>query len=147
MPLGTSLSEVLEFAGGLKEPAEKLISGGPMMGHPIHNLDAPVMKGSSSILCLTAREAQSYEEENCMRCGRCAQACPELLMPMLMDGAALKKDNRKYIRLYGLECVTCGCCSYVCPARRRLTERFVDMKVSARAYQKEHERRDSANGA
>lgn len=146
VPLGISLGELLEFAGGVRETPEKLVCGGPMMGLAIKTLDAPVVKASSSILCLTAREARSYEEQNCMRCGRCAAACPEKLMPMLLDETVLRGNCEKFLRRYGMECVECGCCSYVCPARRRLAERFSGMKAKTRIYLKEKERGGNGNG-
>lgn len=50
--IGMPLSYIAEYAGGVPEGAAKLISGGPMMGKAIANLDAATVKGSSSILYL-----------------------------------------------------------------------------------------------
>lgn len=134
VPIGTSFNEVLAFTGGVKKNPVKIISGGPMMGIAINSLDVPVTKTSSAILCLTEEEAISYEPTGCINCGRCMKACPENLMPMILQTYAEKEDYKKFIKNYGMECVECGCCSYACPGRNRLAEQFKTMKVKTRNY-------------
>lgn len=134
VPIGTSFSEVLTFAGGCKKEPVKIISGGPMMGIALKSLDVPIVKTSSSILCLTEQEAICFEPTGCINCGRCMDVCPENLMPMILLTYAEKENYEKFIKNYGMECVECGCCSYVCPGRNRLTENFKTMKVKTRNY-------------
>ncbi len=134
VPIGTSFSDVIAFAGGMKKSPAKIISGGPMMGVALKSLDVPVIKTSSAILCFTEQEAISYEPTGCIDCGRCMDACPENLMPMLLQTYAEKKDYDKFIKNYGMECVECGCCSYACPGRNKLAEQFKPMKVETRDY-------------
>ena len=122
---GTSHAEVLEAAGGLKpEGAAKLISGGPMMGMAMFDLNTPITKTSSSILAMSADEVAANEPTNCIRCGRCATVCPCHLVPQMMAQAGERNDLESFQALNGMECYECGTCTFVCPAKRRLTQTF-----------------------
>lgn len=121
---GMSHAELLEEAGGLKCDAEKLISGGPMMGMAMYDLNTPVTKTSSSILAMSKDEVAMNEPTNCIRCGRCADVCPSHLVPKLMAEAAIRDDLDYFQKLNGMECYECGTCTYVCPAKKRLTQIF-----------------------
>lgn len=121
---GMSHAEVLEKAGGLNGEAEKLISGGPMMGMAMYDLNTPVTKTSSSILAMSRDEVSAWEPTNCIRCGRCATVCPSHLVPQMMAQAAERDDLEYFEKINGMECYECGSCTYVCPAKRRLTQIF-----------------------
>ncbi len=132
---GTSCAELLEAAGGVKEGAEikKALSGGPMMGIALPSLNVPMQKGSGALVLLAEDEAEQSVTKltNCIRCGRCVEACPMGLMPLLMAAAAQRKDYKRYEqKLYGLECITCGSCTWVCPAKRPLMQTFKDAKAA-----------------
>lgn len=133
VPIGVSLSHVMQNCGGLKEEAVKLISGGPMMGMAMSGLDFPVTKTSSSILALTEDDVEKMKTTACIRCGRCVNACPENLVPQLMAAAANADDYERFETLSGMECIECGCCTYVCPAKRPLTQTFKLAKAAVRA--------------
>ena len=122
--LGTSHAELLEYAGGLKEEARKIISGGPMMGIAMYDLNTPVVKTSSSILAMTRDEAAIYEPSNCIHCGRCAKVCPSHLVPQMMAQSIKKHNLDEFEKINGMECYECGSCTYVCPAKIRLTQMF-----------------------
>ncbi len=125
---GTSYKELLEAAGGLKAPAEKIISGGPMMGFSMFDLDVPITKTNSSLLALTKDEVSQYEPGPCINCGRCVEACPELLVPSKLAKMADLGLGEDFEKWNGMECVECGSCSYGCPARRQLTQSIKTMK-------------------
>ena len=126
--VGTNLRELVDAAGGFNCEPEKIISGGPMMGFSFFNLDVPIVKGSSSVLAFARDEVSSQPTTPCIRCGRCASACPEHLLPMKLATCAAHQDMEGFKKLNGLECVECGCCSYVCPAKRPVKQSVGSMK-------------------
>ncbi|MEK6264270.1 MAG: electron transport complex subunit RsxC [Clostridium sp.] len=119
---GTSISEVIEAAGGFKEDPVKVISGGPMMGMALSSLDIPVIKGTSGILCLTKDQAKLEEESSCIRCGKCMSVCPMFLNPTKLSSLVLRGDYENFEKLHGMDCIECACCSFACPAKRHLTQ-------------------------
>ncbi len=120
--LGTSYREILEAAGGVKGDVAKYVSGGPMMGFAMFDLDVPTTKTASAILCMSRDEASMYETTACINCGRCVEACPENLIPSRLADFAEHDQDEEYEKWYGLECIECGSCSYGCPARRHLAQ-------------------------
>lgn len=126
--IGTSFRELIDAAGGFTTEPEKIISGGPMMGFSFFNIDVPVVKGSSSLLAFIKDDVSHEEPSACIRCGRCAAACPEHLLPMKLAALADQNEPEEFKKLGGMECVECGCCSYVCPAKRQVTQSVRSMK-------------------
>ena len=115
--IGMPLSYIAEYAGGIPEGAAKIISGGPMMGKAIVNLDACTVKGSSSILYLSAAATRRQKESACIRCGRCADACPMGLEPFLLRRLAQAGDKEGLEKNAVQDCIECGCCLFSCPAQ------------------------------
>lgn len=126
---GTNYQELIVAAGGFKEEPEKIISGGPMMGMALFSLDIPVTKTSSALLCF-AKDKAVDEPTACINCGRCVAACPSGLLPNKMAQAAMRFDDETFIKLNGMECYECGSCTYVCPAKRPLTQNFKQTRRS-----------------
>ncbi|MBO5371322.1 MAG: electron transport complex subunit RsxC [Lachnospiraceae bacterium] len=126
--IGTNYAELLEASGGFKTECKKIISGGPMMGFALFDINIPVTKTSSALLCFTQDEVAEYEPTACINCGRCVEACPELLVPSRLADFAERGQNDIYEKWHGLECVECGSCSYVCPAKRPLAQSIKTMK-------------------
>ena len=122
VPIGTSVQDVVDFTGGFSEEPKKIILGGPMMGNPIPSTDEVVAKGTGGILCLNAKDAQVPEPTECIKCGRCINHCPLHLMPADIETAfRLKKpEDLKFLRVD--LCMECGCCAFICPARRPLVQ-------------------------
>jgi electron transport complex, RnfABCDGE type, C subunit len=114
--IGVPLSFIVEQAGGLPDSAAKLVSGGPMMGRAISNMDATTVKGSSSVLYLSEPVTRRRPETNCIRCGRCADACPMGLEPFLLNRLYRAGDLDALERNAAQDCIECGCCLYSCPA-------------------------------
>lgn len=135
VPLGVSHSDVLAAAGGAKEETVKFISGGPMMGMAMGSLDVPVVKTSSSILAFTKDDVAALPQSNCIHCGKCVQACPEILVPQMMAKTVKANNYEKFADLGGMECIECGCCTFVCPAKIPLTQMFKLGKVKVREMQ------------
>lgn len=134
--LGTSVMELIEACGGFKEDPVKIISGGPMMGMTISTLDMPIMKGTSGILCLTKEGAVLPDSSNCIRCGRCVQACPMELIPCKLDSLANRSELEDFESFNGLDCIECGCCTFVCPAKKHLVQSIRTAKRAVIANKK-----------
>ena len=128
VPLGTDFASIIEAAGGLKGSPEKIIAGGPMMGNALFDLHVPVTKTTSAILCMEKDEVSHKEMTACINCGRCVSACPEHLLPARLADFALRHDEERFAAFDGLECCECGCCNYVCPAGRMLTQWIKSMR-------------------
>ena len=131
--MGTSFADLLEAAGGFKQPAKKIISGGPMMGFAMVTADAPVTKTSSSILAFKEDAVAKNPETACINCGRCVGACPSRIIPSRLADYALRHNEEAFVAMNGLECVECGSCSYVCPAKRQLKQAIGSMRKTALA--------------
>ena len=136
--VGTVMEELVEASGGFKEGTDpkKLLSGGPMMGMALANLQVPVCKNNNALTVLVEDpvEKAQLEMTACLRCGRCNHACPEGLTPQQMAVAAERKDYERYEKkLYGLECIACGSCTFICPARRPLMQLFKQTKAEIMA--------------
>lgn len=125
-PIGVSLSELIEFGGGLTDDAGKVLFGGPMMGMAACSLDEPIVKTTGAVTVMTVGESLSVEETACIHCGRCVSACPLFLNPTEYSKALelkSKEDRIERLNKYKvLLCMECGCCSYVCPANRPLVQ-------------------------
>lgn len=127
---GTDMAELIEAAGGLKEHAGKVISGGPMMGFAMFGLDVPTTKTTSALLCLTedAVEDASQNATACINCGRCVEACPSRIVPSRLADYAEKHLEEPFEQWHGMECVECGSCSFTCPAKRNLAQSIKSMR-------------------
>ena len=121
---GMSHAELLEEAGGLKENAKKLISGGPMMGMAQASADFPVAKGTGAVLAFAANENKVSEDPTCIRCGRCVEACPMHLEPLYLYLYVQKNRIEDLEAAHVMDCIECGACSYICPGRLHLTHSF-----------------------
>ncbi|MCR4825031.1 MAG: electron transport complex subunit RsxC [Bacteroidales bacterium] len=126
--IGVPLSFVVEQAGGVPDFAAKMISGGPMMGKAISNLDAATVKGSSSVLYLSEAMTRREPETNCIRCGKCADACPMGLEPFLLNRLYKTADLEALEKNAAQDCIECGCCLYSCPAHIPLLDNIRQAK-------------------
>lgn len=121
-PIGTSVRDVIEFCGGFSEEPKKILFGGPMMGLSLNSIDTPIVKQNNGILALAKRDAELETASNCIRCGNCVNACPMRLMPFLLEEKVRLRDFSGLKNLNIFTCMECGCCSYICPAKRPLVE-------------------------
>jgi electron transport complex protein RnfC len=137
--LGTPIGDLIEECGGFLGPPARLILGGPFRGHAVNDLDAPITKMTPAVLALTVREVGRALRSPCIRCGRCAAACPEQLDPDLLF-RLLERRLLLEARAEGLErCTLCGACGYTCPSRVPLVAAFA---ASDRGVSPAHEARE-----
>ena len=122
VPIGTSVQDVIDFCGGFKTPAKKIIIGGPMMGFSIFDTSIPVLKQNNAVLCFTEREAYIQDVGPCIRCGRCERACPMGLSPFHIAAALNTGDTAEVKKLYADYCIECGSCAFSCPAKRPIVQ-------------------------
>ncbi len=120
--MGTSIKELIDFAGGLPENTGKVVSGGPMMGKALASLDAPVAKGTSGVLVLDEAESKRGQATDCIRCAKCVSACPMGLEPYLLAALSEHKDWEGAEKVHMMDCIECGCCTFTCPAHRPLLD-------------------------
>lgn len=114
IPMGTSFRAALDFCGGFSTKPDKLLSGGPMMGHALWSTAVPITKKVGGILAITV---PLYKASPCIHCGRCVKACPLQLIPSELY-RSVEKGDMNSAKFYDIDlCNDCGCCTYVCPAK------------------------------
>ena len=115
VPIGTSFIDLMDCVGFGESPY-KVLSGGPMMGAAQYDLTATVIKGVNAITMLGRKNKYAVEDSRCLRCGKCIEACPMKLMPVLMYKAMQDNDIEALKATNLMDCIECGCCAYTCPA-------------------------------
>ncbi len=115
VPIGTTFIDLMDCVGHRESPY-KVLSGGPMMGVTQYDLTVPVIKGVNAVTILGKANRYAVEEPRCLRCGKCIEACPMKLMPVLMYKSMQTGDTDEMRASNLMDCIECGCCAYVCPA-------------------------------
>lgn len=122
--IGTLFSDLIEFCGGFTDDAAKIINGGPMMGIAQYSQDVPVTKGTSGIVIFNKKEAMLPAPQPCISCARCVDSCPMNLLPNYLAALIEHKKFKEAQEFNILDCIECGCCSYVCPSKIRHVHLF-----------------------
>ncbi len=135
VPIGTSFEALLDAVGHRENPY-KVLSGGPMMGVAQYDLAVPVIKGTNAVTVLGIKNRFAVEESQCIRCGKCIDACPMKLMPVLMYKAVLSADVAEMNAVHLMDCIECGCCAYTCPGSVPLVLAFRAGKHAVREAMK-----------
>lgn len=134
--IGTSYQEILDAAGGFKTRPEKIICGGPMMGFGMFDLNVPSTKTATALLGLSKDDVAAFAPGPCINCGRCVEVCPGRVIPSRLADYAEHFDEEAFLANHGMECCECGCCSFVCPAKRPLTQSIKSMRKMVLAKKK-----------
>ena len=136
--VGTSVRSLLEYCAVEFNQSMKVVSGGPMMGQCLYQLDSSINKGVGGILCFP--EPELPEVSSCIRCGQCSSVCSMGLEPFLLEKLILKERYDDAFKEKVLNCMECGSCSYICPAHRPLLEWIRAGKINVRTLQSEKKR-------
>jgi electron transport complex protein RnfC len=142
---GTPLQSLIATAGGVKTDTTHYIMGGPMMGFDLPNEQVPITKAANCIIAAAPNLfAAPPPAMPCIRCARCADACPVNLQPQELYWFS-KADNFEKARDYNLfDCIECGCCTYVCPSDIPLVQYYRYAKSEIIAADKAKEAADLA---
>ncbi len=138
--IGTPIGEVFDFCGGFNGEPEKVIYGGPMMGVAVPDLTVPVLKQTNALLAFNKKETKTAKTTACIKCGKCTNHCPFGINPAAIAKAYKDKDVEKLEKLGADICMLCGCCAFICPAKRPLVETNTlakNMLMAERAKKKE----------
>jgi electron transport complex protein RnfC len=136
---------VFAFTGGYSDKAYKLILGGPMMGFTLQDDEVPVTKATNCLLVASREEAPDPDHAMpCIRCGKCAEACPARLLPQQLYWYARAKDLDKCQEYHLFDCIECGCCAWVCPSHIPLVQYYRFAKTETWAQEKEKQAAEEA---
>ena len=138
-PVGTPIIDILNFCNVHIDDVKKILLGGPMMGVAVPSADAPIRKNTNAVIAFNGRDAHIPEEQPCIRCGRCIEACPFGLMPVEVQNMYLTERFDLLEQYRSNVCMECGCCAYSCPAGRHLTQYMKLAKSALRDYQARRE--------
>ncbi len=125
VPVGTMMDYIIDFCGGFKETPEKIVCGGPMMGMALSGINYPTLKGNNALLAFTDEHKGALaikKETDCIRCGKCHEACPMGLVPTNIVRFSKAKDVEKLQHSGTMVCMECGSCAYSCPAGKPLVQ-------------------------
>jgi electron transport complex protein RnfC len=137
-PIGTILADLRQdFMDIDYDNLRKILFGGPMMGTSVPSISVPIQKNTSGIILLTEKEITIAEEGICIRCCRCIRNCPCRLSPVVMNLALEAGDLDEAVKAGLMDCIECGSCAYMCPARIKLTQRFRAGKQRLRILQEQ----------
>ncbi len=138
--IGTPIGEVFDFCGGFNADPEKVIYGGPMMGVAVPDLTVPVLKQTNALVAFNKKETKTAKTTACIKCGKCTNHCPFGINPAAIAKAYKDKDAEMLEKLGADICMLCGCCAFICPAKRPLVETnslAKQMLMAERAKKKE----------
>ena len=138
--IGTPIGEVFDFCGGFNGEPEKVIYGGPMMGVAVPDLTVPVLKQTNALVAFNKKETKTAKTTACIKCGKCTNHCPFGINPAAIAKAYNNKDAEMLEKLGADICMLCGCCAFICPAKRPLVETnslAKSMLMAERAKKKE----------
>ncbi len=122
VPIGTLMKDIVDFCGGFTEEPVKILSGGPMMGTAITDLNVPLLKSNNAVLAFSKKGAGLKKEYPCIHCGRCHEACPMGLIPTDIEKYALLKDAETLSKMGTMVCMECGSCAFSCPGGKPLVQ-------------------------
>ncbi len=144
VPLGTPIQHIIQQAGGYTDTARRLVMGGPMMGISLQSDQIPAVKATNCILVSDTDDSEQQAAMPCIRCGRCAEACPASLLPQQLYWYSRARDFEQTEKYHLFDCIECGCCAYVCPSHIRLVDYYRFAKSEIRSQREAKKKADIA---
>ena len=128
--IGTPLKDIIDYCGGTDDNLAQVIMGGPMMGISQSSLDVPVLKCTTGIIFLSAKDSINRDFVDCFKCGKCSRVCPMKLLPNMLSIHIEKGKPDLAAKYFPADCIECGCCAYICPAKRPIVEQIKSLKIA-----------------
>lgn len=141
-PIGTPIQNLFDFCSGFKSEPKKVLYGGPMMGIAVPSLDVPVLKMTNAVIALDEKEAVLPKTTACIGCGECINHCPLRLDPPAIAKAYKLNAPEELKNLCADLCMECGCCAYVCPAKRHIVQTNKLTKAMLNKYLREQKEKE-----
>ncbi|MGI8472353.1 electron transport complex subunit RsxC [Pectobacterium brasiliense] len=139
--LGTPVRHLLKQGGFHVNKQPMVVMGGPLMGFTLPSLDVPIVKISNCLLAPSHTEMEPVaEEQSCIRCSKCADACPAGLLPQQLYWFSRGQEHEKARNHHLFDCIECGACAYVCPSNIPLVQYYRQEKAEIRAIDEEAQR-------
>ncbi|RYC39663.1 electron transport complex subunit RsxC [Pectobacterium zantedeschiae] len=139
--LGTPVRHLLKQGGFHVNKQPMVVMGGPLMGFTLPSLDVPIVKISNCLLAPSHSEMEPVaEEQSCIRCSKCADACPAGLLPQQLYWFSRGQEHEKARNHHLFDCIECGACAYVCPSNIPLVQYYRQEKAEIRAIDEDAQR-------
>ncbi|KHN56221.1 electron transport complex subunit RsxC [Pectobacterium fontis] len=139
--LGTPVRHLLKQGGFHVHKQPMVVMGGPLMGFTLPSLDVPIVKISNCLLAPSHTEMEPVaEEQSCIRCSKCADACPAGLLPQQLYWFSRGQEHEKARHHHLFDCIECGACAYVCPSNIPLVQYYRQEKAEIRAIDEDAQR-------
>ncbi len=162
VPVGTSIGEVIEAAGGPTVDDFKVVIGGPMMGAVTADLFTPITKTTSGVIVLPSdhnviagkindpERVMRITKMVCCQCSRCTDLCPRHLLGHSLEPHKIMRQLGSQtlfsedILEDALICCECGICEkYACPMM--ISPREVNAQVKRELLQEGTKRAPKRN--
>ncbi|NIA29277.1 MAG: NADH dehydrogenase subunit [Actinobacteria bacterium] len=134
VPIGMSVNDVLQLAGGANISEFAVMESGLMMGKPVKDLRQPVTKTTGGLIVLPKEHnlIQRYEKppkimdrighSACDQCSYCTELCPRYLLGydvqphLVMRSLGFSATGAELWNSFAQLCCQCGICTlYSCP--------------------------------
>ena len=119
--IGTRIGDAIAECGGFVEEPKRIVTGSPLMGLEVFDLDSPITKTTVAVVALTDKQIGGTTVRDCIGCGECRNVCPVGLDPEHLFKLARQGRHDAALADGAQSCHGCGCCAALCPSRLPLS--------------------------